>query len=146
MALLSGPVSLKVRKPLLALAAAGTLLATATGTAQAAPQQQKLPGNWVYVAVMQGDAGFGDMKGTLLRCPARKAELHPQAARACRELARVGGDINRIHVKDTVCPMIYKPVTAAAYGMWNGRRVVYARNFSNDCVMGASTGSVFKIA
>ncbi|MEV5612674.1 SSI family serine proteinase inhibitor [Streptomyces sp. NPDC052225] len=133
----------KARGTLLAAAAACALLGAAAGTTQAAPQES-LPGNWVYLSVMEGDGVLGDMEGTLLRCPAHTAAGHPYAAAACRELAAAKGDINRIPVQDTACLMIYKPVTAVAYGMWDGRRVAYARDFSNECVLHASTGSVFK--
>ncbi|MEU7580275.1 SSI family serine proteinase inhibitor [Streptomyces sp. NPDC041068] len=137
-----------VRNALLAAAAAGTLLAggATTATAQASAEQE-FPGNWLYVAVMQGEDAFGDVDGTMLRCgKGGRGGSHPEAAKACRQLARAGGDINKIPHRDTPCTMIYKPVTAAAYGMWNGRRVAYVKNFPNACVMGAHTGSVFKLS
>jgi hypothetical protein len=134
----------KVRGTLLALAAAGTLLGTAPGPAQAAPAPTP-SGNWVRVAVVRGDTAVDPVREALLRCSPKAAGTHPQAARACRELAAVKGDINAIHVKETPCPMIYKPLTALAYGMWNGHRVAYAHDFANDCVLGASTGSLFAL-
>ncbi|MFJ8824069.1 SSI family serine proteinase inhibitor [Streptomyces sp. NPDC102467] len=146
MALVSVPASArKVRTALLALAAVGALLGTAAGTAQAAPRQTP-PGNWVHVAVMQGDSAVGAVNDTLLRCSPRAAGSHPHAARACAELALAKGSIAEIRAVETSCPMIYKPVTAFAYGMWNGRRVAYARNFANECAMTASTGSLFAIS
>jgi hypothetical protein len=134
----------KVRGTLRALAVAGTLLATATGPAQAAPAPTP-SGNWVRVAVVRDDTAVGPVREALLRCSPKAAGTHPQAERACRELAAVKGDIGAMHVKETPCPMIYKPLTAFAYGMWNGHRVAYTRDFANDCVMGASTGSLFAL-
>ncbi|MGY0019447.1 SSI family serine proteinase inhibitor [Streptomyces sp. YJ-C3] len=138
------PVS-KARGVLLALAAAGTLLGTTAGTAQAAPQEPR-PGNWVSLTLLRGDDGFGDTTDVLLRCPAGRGSGHPHAERACRELAAVDGDIRRIDAEQTPCTMIYQPVTAYAYGMWDGHRVAYARDFANPCVLHASTGSVFALA
>ncbi|MFE0178099.1 SSI family serine proteinase inhibitor [Streptomyces sp. NPDC059002] len=135
-----------VRNALLATATAGALLAagTATATARSAPEQS-LPGNWMYVAVMQGDGALGDLEGTLLNC-GRVGSSHPEAGKACRQLRAAKGDINEIPHRDTPCTMIYKPVTAAAYGMWDGRRMAYVKNFPNACVMASETGSVFKLS
>ncbi|WP_392973172.1 SSI family serine proteinase inhibitor [Streptomyces sp. LN245] len=72
---------------------------------------------------------------------------HAHAAKACRELAAAGGDIGRIPGRaGAMCPMLYAPVTASAYGAWDGRRVDYTHAFSNSCVMGAETGAVFDLS
>ncbi|SDJ62222.1 SSI family serine proteinase inhibitor [Streptomyces indicus] len=140
-------------KGLLAAAAAGALLIGAAGAASAADHDTErrasgraLPGNWMYLGVMEGDGAFGDLQGRLLRCPPGKGNGHPHAGAACRTLAKAKGEIANIKPRDVACPMIYKPVTAVAYGMWDGTRRIYAKTFSNDCVMGAETGSVFKLA
>ncbi|WP_372345429.1 SSI family serine proteinase inhibitor [Streptomyces sp. KL116D] len=138
----------KTRGALAVTAAAGALLGALAGPAQAAPPEPPA-GNWVRVSVMQGDGPTGDVRHALLRCPT--AEGADEGAgtgrsgreRACRELAAAGGDIAAIPVADTACTMVYQPVTAYAFGMWNGRRVVYAHNFANACALHASTGSVF---
>ncbi|MFI7011158.1 SSI family serine proteinase inhibitor [Streptomyces sp. NPDC050145] len=136
------------RRALLATAAAAALLGTTAAGAQAAPPDAPPTdtGNWVRVTVMQGDGPTGATTSALLDCTAERGD-HPRTERACAELAEVAGDINQVHVdEETSCPMIYKPLTAYAHGMWNGRRVAYARNFASDCVLYASTGSVFRIA
>ncbi|MFI6944114.1 SSI family serine proteinase inhibitor [Streptomyces sp. NPDC050418] len=136
-------------KALCATAAAGALLIGAAGAAAAdhAPDRAPaLPGNWMFVGVMQGDAELGDLDGRLLNCPPGPGTTHPDADAACRTLDRVDGEIADIRPREIACPMIYKPVTAVAYGMWDGTRRTYSKTFANDCAMNASTGGVFDFA
>ncbi|WP_329124478.1 SSI family serine proteinase inhibitor [Streptomyces sp. NBC_01465] len=122
--------------------AAGALLLSGSGVAQA-QEARAYPGNWMYVAVMQGEEALGNVSGTLVRCP-QGGGGHPHGKQACKELAAVGGDITRMKPRTGVmCPMIYQPVTAMAYGVWNGHRKVYSMTFSNPCVLKNATGSVF---
>ncbi|MFI0976661.1 SSI family serine proteinase inhibitor [Streptomyces sp. NPDC021093] len=134
------------RQALVAAAAAAALFAGAGSATAAATDQAPRPGNWLYTVVIEGDDAVGDMKGNLLRCPPPKGSGHPAAAVACKQLKAVDGDIAKIKRADVACPMIYQPVTAMSYGMWDGRRMVFAKNYPNACVMHASTGSVFKSA
>ncbi|WP_199546898.1 SSI family serine proteinase inhibitor [Streptomyces sp. N35] len=143
-------------KGLFAAVAAGALLVGGAGGASASSGAdhdterqatvRALPGNWMYLGVMEGDGAFGDLQGRLLRCPPGKGNGHPNAGAACRALTKAKGEIGAIKPQDVACPMIYKPVTAVAYGMWDGTRRIYAKSFSNDCVMGAATGKVFRLA
>jgi hypothetical protein len=135
------------RRALPAAAAVAALLGTTAAGAQAAPADAPPTdtGNWVRVTVMLGDGPTGPTRSALLDCSALRGD-HPHTTQACGELTAVDGDINRVAPADTACPMIYKPLTAYAHGMWNGRRVAFARNFSNDCVLYASTGSVFRLS
>ncbi|MER5888252.1 SSI family serine proteinase inhibitor [Streptomyces sp. NPDC001941] len=134
-----------VRNALLAVAAAGALLAPGATVAQAREQAPRAyPGDWMYVAVIQGEEALGNVNGALLRCPDGKGG-HPHAKEACKELKAAEGDITRIKPRDGVCPMIYRPVTAMAYGVWNGRRAVFAKTFPNECVMKTATRSVFDV-
>ncbi|MFF3417146.1 SSI family serine proteinase inhibitor [Streptomyces sp. NPDC002698] len=119
------------------------LLAGAAPAAHAAPGHD-LPGDWLRLAVTRGDAPTGDARGVLLLCDPPRGHAH--AEKACRELAAAGGDIGRIPRRaGAMCPMLYAPVTASAYGVWDGRRVDYTHAFSNSCVMGAETGAVFDL-
>ncbi|MGJ3561422.1 SSI family serine proteinase inhibitor [Streptomyces sp. INA 01156] len=52
----------------------------------------------------------------------RPAQGHPRAADACAELAAADGRISDIPAQDTICTMIYAPVTAHAHGQWRGSR------------------------
>ncbi|MCX5203439.1 subtilase-type protease inhibitor [Streptomyces sp. NBC_00237] len=136
-----------VRQTLVATAATAALLASAGGaTAQQATAREAHPDNWMYLAVIQGEDVVSELSGTLLTCPPAKNSGHPNAKNACKQLAAVDGDIARIKRADVACPMIYKPVTAMAYGRWDGRRMVFAKNYPNACVMEASTGLVFTLA
>ncbi|MFF3450118.1 subtilase-type protease inhibitor [Streptomyces sp. NPDC002667] len=120
------------------------LLAGAAPAAHASPRHG-LHGNWLSLAVTRGDARSSDTRGVLLLCDPPQGHAH--AARACRQLAAAGGDIDRIPRRTGVmCPMLYAPVTASAHGRWNGRRVDFTRAFSNSCVMKARTGAVFDLS
>ncbi|MGW7605821.1 SSI family serine proteinase inhibitor [Streptomyces sp. NPDC054766] len=120
------------------------LLAGAAPAAHAAPRHA-LPGDWLRLAVTRGDARSNDIRGVLLLCDPPQGHAH--AARACRQLRAAGGDPGRIPRRSGVmCPMLYAPVTASAYGVWDGRRVDYTHAFSNSCVMGAETGAVFDLS
>ncbi|MDT9695033.1 SSI family serine proteinase inhibitor [Streptomyces sp. P17] len=125
-----------------ALLAAASLLVLATVPAQAA-ERETLPGNWLYLTLTTGNAQSSDTRGTLLMC--NPPQGHTSAAEACAELAAVDGDIDRMTPKDTVCPMIYAPVSAKASGQWNGRPIEYRGTFGNACEMEARTGAVFAL-
>ncbi|MFJ2773947.1 SSI family serine proteinase inhibitor [Streptomyces sp. NPDC087300] len=129
-----------------AATAAGALLASGATTATARATPDRAPrGDWMYVTVMQGDGVLGDSVGRLLNCGKDDVNSHPEADKACHQLRKAGGDVNKVPHRSALCTMIYKPVTASAYGMWNGRRTAYVKNFPNACVMAAETGSVFKV-
>ncbi|MBL1103648.1 serine protease [Streptomyces sp. 5-8] len=129
-----------------AAAAAGALLAAAglltAGPARAASRDIQ-QGNWLYLTTTRGDAPFGDTPGTLLLCDPPGG--HAYAAEACRELADADGDIDRIPAAGVFCPMIFAPVTAHAYGQWNGRPVDFQETYTSTCVMRARTGHVFAL-
>ncbi|MFJ7961821.1 SSI family serine proteinase inhibitor [Streptomyces sp. NPDC096324] len=119
------------------------LLAGAVPAAHATPGHGR-PGTWLRLVVTRGDARSGDTRGVLLRCDPPRGHAH--AAGACRQLAAAGGDIGHVPRRSGVmCPMLYAPVTASAYGVWEGRRVDYRHAFSNSCVMRAETGAVFDL-
>ncbi|MEU0433459.1 SSI family serine proteinase inhibitor [Streptomyces sp. NPDC006290] len=123
------------------------LVAGAAPAAHAAPRHA-LPGNWLRLAVTRGDARSGDTLdtlGVLLLCDPPRGHAH--AALACGQLGAAGGDFGRIPRRSGVmCPMLYAPVTASAYGVWDGRRVDYRHAFSNSCTMGVETGAVFDLS
>ncbi|MEV6014464.1 MULTISPECIES: SSI family serine proteinase inhibitor [unclassified Streptomyces] len=119
------------------------LLAGAAPAAHASPRHG-LHGDWLSLAVTRGDARSSDTRGVLLLCDPPQGHAH--AARACRQLAAAGGNIDRIPRRTGVmCPMLYAPVTASAHGRWKGHRVDFTRTFSNSCVMKARTGAVFDL-
>lgn len=125
------------------LLAAAALLVAATAPAQAAPEDARADGNWLYLTVTQGDARSSDTRGTMLLCDPPQG--HGKAAEACAALEAANGDLAVLPPRNTYCPMHYAPVTARAQGQWNGRPVDYTETFSNGCVMAGRTGSVFAL-
>ncbi|MEU6097204.1 SSI family serine proteinase inhibitor [Streptomyces sp. NPDC047079] len=123
-----------------ALIAAAVLLPVVP--AQAAPRPAAT-GNWLYLTVTNGDERSRDISGTLLLCDPPQG--HSEAAEACAELDAVQGDIGRIPPDDSLCPMLYAPVTVSARGEWDGRPVEYSHTFANACELQARTGSVFAL-
>ncbi|MER5472410.1 SSI family serine proteinase inhibitor [Streptomyces sp. NPDC002685] len=126
------------------LVSVALLTAGAPPAARAAPHEAR-SGNWLRLGVTRGDARSGDTRGVLLLCDPPQGHAH--AVKACEELGAAGGDIDRIPPRlGAVCPMIYAPVAASAYGEWDGHRVDYTHRFSNTCVLGAETGAVFDLS
>jgi hypothetical protein len=83
------------------------------------------------------DAGFAD--AVKLECdPAGGG--HPQAARACAELAAVGGDLDQIEPARTACMLIYQPVTATVSGEWRGAKIEWRHRYGNSCEMKRALG------
>lgn len=67
---------------------------------------------------------------------------HPDAARACADLDRTRGLIDR-GPDDRMCAAVYTPVVAEADGQWRGRRLRFAKEYGNACVMHSRTGVIF---
>ncbi|MEU1515848.1 SSI family serine proteinase inhibitor [Streptomyces sp. NPDC005811] len=131
-----------LRRVLLA-AAAALLFAAGAVPAQAAAQDPQ-PGNWLQLSVTRDTAPSDDTRGTLLLCGPPQG--HRRAAEACDQLNAVNGDLNALPAaQDTICTLVYAPVTAHASGQWNGKAVAYAQTFANACEMEARTGAVFAL-
>ncbi|CAM5511126.1 SSI family serine proteinase inhibitor [Streptomyces aurantiogriseus] len=127
---------------LAALPATAALVLTAVTPAQASAPGDT--GNWLRLTVTEGDSRVSDSRGTLLLCDPPHG--HSRATEACAELAAADGDLRAVPArKDTICSLVYAPVTAHARGQWNGHPVEYEKTFANRCVMGAETGAVFAL-
>ncbi|MEU9186777.1 SSI family serine proteinase inhibitor [Streptomyces sp. NPDC048484] len=125
------------------LLAACALLVAGPVPARAQALPESIQGDWLYVSVTRGDGGSGATRGTLLLCDPPQG--HEQAVRACGELRAARGEVDRIPLKDTFCPMVYAPVSAAARGEWGGHAITYKETFANSCLMAARTGAVFAL-
>ncbi|MGC5563491.1 SSI family serine proteinase inhibitor [Streptomyces sp. FR-108] len=125
------------------LLAACALLVAGPVPARAAALPAAPSGDWLYVTVARGEPRSGDLRGTLLLCDPPRG--HEQAARACEELRAAHGDVGRIPLKDTFCPMVYAPVSVSARGEWGGHAIAYEETFANSCVLSARTGAVFAL-
>lgn len=94
--------------------------------------------------VLHTTAGTSPARTVTLQCdPA--GGTHPNAAKACAEIAKSNGDLQQLpaNADAHACFMIYSPVTASAEGAWHGQNVRYSTQFPNTCVMRDKTGSLF---
>ncbi|MFD6321846.1 SSI family serine proteinase inhibitor [Streptomyces sp. NPDC058442] len=130
-----------VRGALLAVIA--LLACVAPAPARAETRGPAATDTWLAVGVDRGETRTVTKPGTMLRCDPPQG--HPRAADACAELAAADGRISDIPAQDTICTMIYAPVTAHAHGQWRGQPVEYTETFPNACAMRARTGSVFAL-
>lgn len=118
------------------------LLATIVAMAPAVvPANHANADTWLVLTVADGKTA---VRSATLRCDPPGGTA-PKAAQACADLSRAGGEIG-LRSRDQnpqACFMIYSPVTASAYGAWQGRRVRFTRRYPNACVLRSQTGSVF---
>lgn len=132
------------RTLLAAIAVAG---ATATPTAVAdpapAPHSAPDPLTILRLSATSGYSTTTHSTATLTCHPA--GGTHSSALEACRSLSAAGGSFESLRTggENTMCPLIYKPVTVRATGMWNDEAVNFEQTYPNQCVLEAYTGPVF---
>ncbi|MGB2572153.1 SSI family serine proteinase inhibitor [Micromonospora citrea] len=68
---------------------------------------------------------------------------HPDAATACRTVARVDGDLAALEFDEGPCTYEYAPVTVHAWGYWQDRPVNWSETYGNRCLMLRGTGALF---
>lgn len=109
--------------------------------ASAAPEQQS---GYLNLAV-KPDNQARDSRTTLLTCNPTGG-THPKADAACNGLAAARGDFEQLNAEkaNAMCPMMYKPVTVTAEGMWQNKPVKFEKSYSNACVATSETGQVFQ--
>ncbi|MFJ9038598.1 subtilase-type protease inhibitor [Streptomyces sp. NPDC102406] len=135
--------------PLAAIALFGPLSGTALPATVPSTASLYAPSALV-LTVAHGDsaASAAPDRAVTLTCAPRPSGTHPDAARACAELAAAGGDFDQVTIAEdtegTVCTHKYDPVTVTAQGVWRGERVTYERTFANECVKNAGSGAVFE--
>ncbi|MDG9700714.1 subtilase-type protease inhibitor [Streptomyces sp. DH37] len=133
----------------LSAALAAGCLAGAVPSAAAAPAQPQglYAPSALVLTVGEGEdpATSTVRRAVVLRCSPAPGGDHPAPARACGELRAVNGEFAALAEArgDRMCPMIWDPVTVTADGVWEGRRVSYARTFPNACVMADTAPAVF---
>ncbi|MEH0845400.1 SSI family serine proteinase inhibitor [Micromonospora sp. CPCC 205711] len=132
------------RAATLAVAATLTSLAAGTallpGAAEAAPR----PGpETPSVLVLRMDRpAAGEHRSALLIC-GPTGGTHPDAATACRTVARVDGDLDALGTDQGPCLLEYAPVTVHAWGFWQDRPVAWSKTYDNRCRMLRGTGALF---
>ncbi|MGX1135276.1 hypothetical protein RKD49_007466 [Streptomyces glaucescens] len=132
------------RAAILALAATA-LAGPLTGAAHAAPATLYAPSALV-LTVGHGEtaAGVTPERAVTLNCAPKPSGTHPDPVSACAELRRVDGDLGALESESGIlCTREYDPVVVTVDGVWQGQRVSYERTFGNECVMNASSTSVY---
>jgi hypothetical protein len=115
-------------RTMIGLATAFAVLAGPTGPASAAgPSKLTLTYESKSVQLTCGPAGGG----------------HPKADQACAVLRGIGGDPSNLKGGDSLCILLYQPVTASVKGTWRGKAVKWQRTFGNSCEMTRATGVLF---
>ncbi|SEG35634.1 Subtilisin inhibitor-like [Nonomuraea solani] len=122
--------------------AAGTLvLCGAFLVGASSPATAAAPPPKVQLKIVDSVKG-GPTKTVWLHC-APIGGTHPSARAACRLLQQVKGDPRQLNVAPNAsCTQEVKPHAVVVVGRWFGKRVHWAKVFSNGCVMRAATGAV----
>lgn len=93
------------------------------------------------LTVVHPERNASGSRAVTLRCGPPGGD-HPEAARACADLAESGGAF--AHAPDgRMCTAVHAPVVARAAGRWHGRTVRFRAEYGNDCAMRSRTGAVF---
>ncbi|CAL9343794.1 Protease inhibitor [Streptomyces sp. enrichment culture] len=128
---------------------AATVLGPLTGAALAAPDHVPpslhAPSALVLtVAHGESAATATPLRAVTLTCAPRPSGTHPAPGPACAALRAAEGDPGALRAGDDVlCTKEYDPVVVTVEGVWQGRRVSYARTFANECVKHAHGADVF---
>ncbi|WP_433794205.1 SSI family serine proteinase inhibitor [Actinoplanes sp. CA-252034] len=113
---------------MIGLATAFAVLAGPTGPATAAgPSKLTLAYETRSVKLTCAPAGGG----------------HPKADQACATLSGIGGNPAKLKGGDSLCMLLYQPVTASVKGTWRGKAVKWRQTFGNSCEMTRATGVLF---
>jgi hypothetical protein len=68
---------------------------------------------------------------------------HPKPTEACAVLRRAGADPGKLQPGDSLCILLYQPVTARLNGVWRGKTVKWQKTYGNTCEMNRATGVLF---
>ncbi|PRX23814.1 subtilisin inhibitor-like [Actinoplanes italicus] len=68
---------------------------------------------------------------------------HPKAIQACATLRGADGNPSKLKGGDSLCILLYQPVTARIKGTWQGRTVRWQQTYGNSCEMNRATGVLF---
>jgi hypothetical protein len=121
----------------IAVAAAIAAALTTATPAEAAGRSHRTD----LVLDYQAEAGFA--VAVKLSCRPARSAAHPNPGKACRTLKRAGGLPANIKAADTLCMLIYAPVTAEITGTWRGLPISWRQTYGNKCEMTRATGVLF---
>ncbi|MET9800231.1 subtilase-type protease inhibitor [Streptomyces sp. NPDC006368] len=127
------------------LAAAGALAPLTAAEAAGSDARLYAPSALVLTVSQGEDAATATpLRAVTLTCTPTAGGTHPVPREACRQLRAVEGKFELLKSDDQrPCIKIYDPVVVTAQGVWEGRRVDYARTYPNSCVMQSEGESVF---
>lgn len=117
----------------LGTAAAIADVSTTTGSAATAPETS-------LILTIQSDGQ--EPRTTTLTCEPAAGGYHPNAETACTDLDRTAGAFEQSKT-DTICAMVYSPVTVSATGRWESQPRQFTKTYGNACALHARTGTVF---
>jgi hypothetical protein len=121
---------------LVGAAAATMILLAGVASPAAAAHKNRSELTLSYLA----DAGYA--AAVVLRCEP-SGGAHPKKGKACKALAKVGGDPAKlVPKKGVVCTLEHDPVTAEITGHWRSQKIYWSQTFGNPCEMRRATGVV----
>jgi hypothetical protein len=128
-----------MRPTLLAAAVVGIVSVIATALPASATEQ--CPASTLVITAYSGEDTSGPVDATVtLECQPAGGN-HAEAEEACASLDAVGGDLDALPGRDTLCLYVYQPVTVKVVGSWRGKAVNFVHTYSNQCdAYGASDG------
>ncbi|MGE7436548.1 SSI family serine proteinase inhibitor [Kitasatospora sp. NPDC001175] len=126
----------------LAASAAAALVAVTTLSVSPAPAVPAAESSFFQLYVVR-DADDTAVEDYFLTCkPDGGSHLAPE--RACAALTIAEGDINRLAGdRHRTCPDVQDPVTATAYGDWNGQQVTWQKTFTSLCRLQRATSPLY---
>lgn len=127
------------------LLTATTVLGTALTPVAAASAAPETPQSGYLNLTVKPDNQARDARASLLTCNPNGG-THPHADAACKGLDAANGDLNQLNAEkaNAMCPMVNKPITVTAHGMWQNRSIRFEKTFSNACIAQSETGQVFQ--
>lgn len=141
-------------RPMTRWAMTGTLL-TATVAGPLAMPAHSAPASPYAPSALVLTTGHGERAATTtperavtLNCAYTTSGTHPDPRRACTDLDRVNGDLDRLATlrsgeSERYCTKEYRPVVVTIQGVWRGTRVNYEHTFPNACIKETQGASVF---
>lgn len=137
----------------------GATLAGGAGAARAAAPPTSLPGGFSFhvlggfhlkrLATTDGKAGTALLFCSSVAVGSGPEQIHgvgdvKDPTAACEELAAVNGAFDTLNVHPTwMAPALMAPVHVEAHGTWQGTKVDWAHDFTNDGWLAKKTGDVF---
>lgn len=116
----------------------GALLAAAALLCFAAPAQSHPVAHESGVFYLEVRDQEGLISDAVLTCPG--GWLHPHGFESCAQLAAADGDVSAVPSAGGFCHLMYRPVTVAAHGHWNGDFRSFEAQFGNLCRAVEATG------